>query len=116
MSVYNNQIAVVGKVGKDAEIKEIGDIGTVARFPLAVYRTGKGDTVKTDWFNVECWHDLARGAFEKCVKGARVIVVGSMKFDQYEKDGIKQNRTSLAAREIGLDIAVDKGQTDEDPF
>ena len=39
-----------------------------------------------------------------------------MKFDQYEKDGMKQNRTSLVAREIGLDIAVEKGPSDEDPF
>ena len=116
MSVYNNSVTIIGNVGKDAELKEIEGIGSVAKFPLAVYRTGKGETVKTDWFYVECWHDLARGAFVKCVKGARVIVSGSMKFDQYEKDGAKRTGASLVAREIGTDIAVEKGPSDEDPF
>ena len=115
MSAYNNQITVSGNVGKDAELKEIEGVGTVTKFPLGVYRTGKGDTAKTDWFYIECWHDLARGAFEKCTKGARVIVSGSMKFDQYEKDGVKQNRTSLVAREIGIDISI-KSEAGSDPF
>ena len=116
MSSYNNAVTVIGNVGRDAELKEIEGIGSVAKFPLAVYRSGKGDSAKTDWFYIECWHDVARGAVESCRKGAKVIVFGSMKFDQYEKDGVKQNRTSLVAREIGADIAVAKGPSDEDPF
>ena len=115
MSVYNNTVTVSGNVGRNAEVKEIDGIGTVAKFPLAVYRTGKGDTAKTDWFYVECWHDLARGALQSCVKGAKIIVTGSMKFDQYEDKGVKKNWTSLVARDIGVDISIKK-EGEADPF
>jgi single-strand DNA-binding protein len=116
MSSYNNAVTIIGNVGRDAELKEIEGVGTVAKFPLAVYRSGKGDDKKTDWFRVECWHDLARGAFTYCKKGSKVIVFGSMKFDTYEKDGKKEYMTSLVAKEIGKDVSVEKGETDEDPF
>jgi len=117
MSSYNNAVTVAGNVGRDAELREVEGIGTVAKFPLAVYRSGKGDDKKTDWFYIECWHDLARGAATYCKTGAKVVVFGSMKFDQYEKDGEKKNSTSLVAREIGKDISIAKDEADgADPF
>lgn len=117
MSAYNNNITVFGIVGRDAEIKEIPERGHVANFPLAVYRTGRGDSKKTDWFYVEAWHDLARGAFACCKKGKKYLVHGAMKFEQSEKDGIRKNFASLVARYIGEDISIPAGEdTEEDPF
>lgn len=116
MSAYNNSITIIGNLGRDPEIKEIPEVGHVANFPVAVYRSGKGEDKKTDWFYVEAWHDLARGVFEKCKSGDRVIIFGSIKFDTYEKDGIKVTKAKLLAREIGKDISVAKQQTEEEPF
>jgi len=115
MSAYNNSVTIVGNLGRDPEIREIPEIGHVASFPIAVYRSGKGDTKKTDWFYVECWHDLARGSFEYLKKGDRAIVYGSIKFESYEKDGVKINSTKLIAREVGKDVSIPR-QKEVEPF
>lgn len=118
MSAYNNSITIIGNLGRDPEIREIPEIGNVVSFPVAVYRSGKGDDKRTDWFYVEAWHDLARGVFEYCKKGDKVIIFGSVKFDNYEKDGMRVNKTKLVAREIGKDISVTKQDSvsEEEPF
>lgn len=104
MSAYNNTITIVGNVGRDPEIRET-EAGHVATFSVAVYRSGKGESKKTDWFYIEAWHDLARGC-ENLRTGDKVIIYGSMKFEQYEKEGIKVNSVRLVAREIGKSIAI----------
>jgi len=115
MSVYNNQVKLFGNLGKAAEIVE-SKAGTVARFNLAVYRSGKGDEAVTDWIPIVAWHDLARGAAE-LDKGARVIVTGSIQTRSYEtEDGVKKYVTEVIAREIGKDISIKKDDEDEVPF
>ena len=42
MSVYNNNVTLIGNLGKPAEIVET-KAGTVAKFSIAVYRNGKGE-------------------------------------------------------------------------
>ncbi len=106
MSVYNNLVTVIGNLGKEAEIKEV-TAGTVAKFSLAVYRSGKGEEAKTDWINIVCWHDLARGMTE-IPKGSKLIVVGSIITRNYEVEGVKKFITEIQAREIGKDISIKK--------
>jgi len=111
MSVYNNNITLIGNLGKPAEVVET-KAGTVAKFNLAVYRNGKGEEAITDWMPIVAWHDLARG-MEQFDKGARLIVVGSIQTRTYEaKDGTKRYVTEVVAREIGADISIKK----EDDF
>jgi len=113
-----NVITVYGTVGRDAEIKEVPDLGHVANFPLAVYRSGKGDSKKTDWFKVEAWHDLARGAFACCKKGKHFLIKGFMKLESKKTDDGWQNYVSLVADHIGEDISIASDEEVEDdlPF
>jgi single-stranded DNA-binding protein len=116
MSVYNNQITVTGNVGREAELREVGETGTVASFPLAVYRSGKGDMATTDWIKITAWHDLARGA-ATLNKGDKVIVRGQLKADVKDNhDGSKITYYSITAMDIGLDISIKKEAQEEDPF
>lgn len=112
MSAYNNQITVIGNVGKEPEVKEI-TAGHVAKFSLAVYRNGKGEAAVTDWLNVVAWHDLARG-MEHVNKGQKLIVTGSVATRSYEVEGVKKYVTEIQAREIGVDISVKKATEDSD--
>ena len=117
MTAYNNNVTIKGNLGKPAEIVET-KAGTVAKFSLAVYRSGKGEEAVTDWLNVVAWHDLARG-MAQLDKGAKLIVVGSMIARSYEaKDGTKRYVTEVQARDIGQDIGVAKEDVDdiEDTF
>ena len=113
MSVYNNNVTLIGNLGKPAEIVET-KAGTVAKFSLAIYRNGKGDEAITDWISIVAWHDLARGMAE-IEKGSRLIITGSIQTRSYEdKDGSRRYVTEVAAREIGADISIKKADTADD--
>ena len=113
MSVYNNNITVIGNLGKEAIIRETS-AGHVANFSIAVYRSGKGADAQTDWINVVAWHDLARG-MEMVNKGQKLIVHGSISVRNYETDeGVKKYVTEIQARDIGVDISVKKSEDDID--
>ena len=115
MSVYNNQITLIGNLGKPAEIVET-KAGTVAKFSIAVYRSGKGEEAVTDWINIVAWHDLARGIAD-IDKGTKLIISGSIQTRSYEtEDGAKKYVTEVAARFIGADISVKKEDDQDIPF
>ena len=81
MSIYNNNVVIKGNLGKPADIVET-KAGTVAKFSLAVYRSGKGEDSVTDWLNVVAWHDLARGMaqLDKGTKQFNTIAKGTYQF------------------------------------
>ena len=116
MSVYNNQVTIIGNLGKPAEAVET-KAGTVAKFSLAVYRNGKGEEAITDWISCVAWHNLARGMVE-IPKGSKLIITGSIMTRSYEaNDGSKRYVTELQAREIGIDISIKKdGSGEDEPF
>jgi len=115
MSVYNNQIILIGNLCKIGEVRKTTS-GSVCNFTLAVYRNGKGDSAVTDFISCIAWHNLARG-IEQIDKGTRLIVIGSIVTRSYEKDGEKKYITEILAREIGIDISVKKEVIDEEvPF
>ena len=116
MSVYNNTVVLKGNVCKEPELKET-TAGQVAKFSLAVYRSGKGEQAITDWFNCVAWHDLALGV-ASLNKGTKIMVTGSVVNRSYDKEGVKKYITEIQVRDIGLDVAVkggkeEAGQTEE---
>lgn len=117
MSIRNNNVFLIGNLGKEAEIRET-TTGTVANFRLAVYRSGRGNDTVTDWINVVCWHDLARG-MATIEKGTKLIVIGSLNTRSYEVNDERRYVTEVLAREIGTSIAIkeDKEEIEEEiPF
>lgn len=107
MAYSLNQVVLIGKVGKDAEVKEIKDGVKVANFSVATstggYKKTDGTEVpqQTQWHSVQCWRGLAELA-SKCVKkGATVSVVGSINYRDYEdKNGAKKSVTEIIANEL----------------
>jgi single-strand DNA-binding protein len=112
VSAYNNIVILKGNIGKTPEMAET-TAGHVAKFSLAVYRSGKGEKVITDWINCVAWHELALGV-ANLNKGTRIIVIGSIATRSYEKEGVKKYITELQARDIGLDVAVKGGKEDKE--
>lgn len=77
-----NKIVLVGRLGRDPDIKTIGEDLQVCRFSLAVPNDydpdGDDDEDKTSWFNVEAWGRTAKYIASTGRKGMRVGITGSL--------------------------------------
>ena len=72
-----NSIVVVGRAGRDAEIKYYESGKSRATFSLAVNRwDSKKSSEVTDWFNIEVWDKQAEFAAEYIKKGRLVAIDG----------------------------------------
>ncbi len=77
---------VSGNVGRDAELKRVGD-GEVLEFSVASTRREKGEKL-TDWIRVSLWGKRAVALAPHITKGSRVAVRGSLHGRAYAgKDG-----------------------------
>lgn len=99
-----NSINLIGRIGKDVEMKYFDSGKVKAIFSLAVDRGRKDkDGVKlTDWFACEVWSKTAEFAGEYVKKGDRVAVTGSMFNDRYEKDGQKRDFWKVQGERLDL--------------
>jgi single-strand DNA-binding protein len=87
-----NKITILGRVGKDPEIKTF-EWGKVAHFTIATdesYKNKSGEKVEqTEWHNVSAKLAMAEFAGKYLKKGNRVLVEGSLRSREYEKEGVR---------------------------
>jgi single-strand DNA-binding protein len=97
-----NHITIYGNLGKDPEVKTVGE-KKVAKFSVATSRRGKdkdGNKI-TDWHNVILWDKLAELAEKYLTKGSSVIIEGEVQYRSYEnKDGVKIYLTEIIANQM----------------
>lgn len=105
-----NNICIIGRMGKDGELRTTSTGKNVASFSVGVTRKFKvnGDSV-TDWFNVTVWDKQAEFVCNYLGKGRLVSVVGRMECRKYEdKDGNKREAWDIQASDVsGLDKPKD---------
>ena len=77
-----NQVTLLGRVGKDPEIRYTNDNKAVAMFSIATNELGKD---KTTWHNVKAWEQKAELVEKYVKKGDLLFVQGRMEYT--EKDG-----------------------------
>lgn len=97
-----NRVILIGRLGKDAETKNVNET-TVTRFSIATERRfKKGDewVSETDWHNVTLWRSGKLA--EYLTKGTLVSVEGRLQTRSYEKDGEKRYSTEVVAESVGL--------------
>ena len=73
-----NKLFLIGRVGRDVELRYLPSGKAVASFSLAVGRvTGSGERrqEETEWFRVVAWDRLAETCSEFLRKGSRIFVV-----------------------------------------
>lgn len=81
----SNSISFVGRLGADAEEKEVGD-STVVEFNVAenVYM-GKGKDAHTNWYRVGIWGKYGEALKDSLVKGKEVQIRGELVNRKYDK-------------------------------
>ena len=96
-----NQVILIGHTGMDPEIKKLEQGKVIAKTSLATSERfmKNGETAtETQWHQITAWGNLAQ-VFEKYVtKGSKIQIVGQIKYNTYEKDGVKMYSTEI---EIG---------------
>lgn len=96
-----NVIHLIGRVGKDPEIKNLESGTKVAKFSLAVSEkfTRNGERVEeTEWFNIAIFGKLAEVAEKYVNKGDKLQVSGKFRSREYEdKEGITRRAYEVNA-------------------
>ena len=123
-----NKCNLIGHLGKDPEIKTVGDI-VVGKFSLATgkkYKNKSGETVEeTQWHNIVVWGKGAEIAEKYLKKGSFVLVEGEIRYRTWEgEDKIKKYFTEIYCLEFkmldkkpGNKKPIDvSGEIDEPPF
>ncbi len=99
MKSLRNSVQLIGRLGKDPEVKVFGDTKKVS-FSIATsdkYKNQKGEKVEdTQWHNVVIWGKLAGVAEQYLKKGQEICIEGRLVHRDYETDkGEKRHITEI---------------------
>ena len=102
-----NKVILIGRLGKDPEIKYMPSGDAVAKFSLAtdeVFKDRSGEQQRrTEWHNIVAWKRLAEICGEYLTKGKQIYIEGSIRSRQWEdQNGIKRTSYEIVAREMKM--------------
>jgi single-strand DNA-binding protein len=111
-----NKVILVGRLGKDPEIRSTPQGTSVARFTVATDekftdRAGEKQE-RTEWHNITAWGKLAEICGQYLKKGKLVYIEGSIRTDSWDdkESGQKKYRTEIVANTMKmLDRRGDEG-------
>ena len=109
-----NTINLVGRAGREPDVRYFESGSTVANFTLAVNRIGKGD--EPDWFNLEIWGKQAQIAADYVKKGSLVGITGSFKIDSWKDKNTGEDRFKPVVRVDRLNLLSTRKETDNSNF
>ena len=105
--IKHNEVRLIGNLGKDPEKIPTKTGTTMVKFSLATTDKGftKEDGTKvddrTDWHNITIFGKRAEFCEKYLHKGSRVMVVGSIRYQQAKQDdGSTKTYTSIVADDV----------------
>jgi single-strand DNA-binding protein len=111
-----NKVILVGRLGKDPEIRSTPNGNTVAKFSLATdekFTDKAGEKQeRTEWHNIVAWGKLGEICGQYLRKGKLVYIEGSIRTDSWDdkESGQKKYRTEIIASTMKmLDRKGDEG-------
>jgi single-strand DNA-binding protein len=103
-----NKVILVGRLGKDPEMRSTPGGQTVAKFTIATderYTDKNGEKQeRTEWHNIVAWAKLAEICGQYLRKGKLVYIEGSLRTDSWEDKETKQKkyRTEIIANTMKM--------------
>ena len=99
-----NKIIVMGRLGRDPELRRTQAGTAVASFSLAVDRDFKDKTTgerACDWIDVVAWRQTGEFAARYLTKGRMVVVEGRLQMRDYTaRDGSKRRAAEVVADSV----------------
>ena len=109
-----NKVILVGRLGRDPEVKHLAGGKAVANFSIATdesFKDRDGERQKkTEWHNIVAWGATAESAGKYLRKGSLVYVEGALNTRKWEKDGQTRKKNvvirvlELSAFRIGASV------------
>jgi single-strand DNA-binding protein len=103
-----NKVILIGRLGKDPELKYTPNGTPVAKFSLAtdeVFKDRSGEKKqRTEWHNIVAWSKLAEICSQYLTKGKQVYIEGSIQSQQWEdkQTGAKRTKYEIIARQMTM--------------
>lgn len=97
-----NKVILVGRLGKEPEVRNLDNGAIVANFSIATSESYKDRTTGekkevTEWHNIVLWRGLAEIAQKYVHKGDLVYIEGKLRTRSWEKDGVTRYTTEVVA-------------------
>ena len=105
-----NTINLVGRAGREPDVRYFESGSTVANFTLAVNRISRSD--EPDWFNLEIWGKQAQIAADYVKKGSLVGITGSFKIDSWKDKNTGEDRFKPVVRVDRLNLLSSRKEAD----
>ncbi len=110
-----NKVILVGRLGKDPEVKYTPSGVPVAKFSLAtdyVHKDPSGEQQKgTEWHNIVAWNKLAEICGQYLTKGKLVYIEGTIRSRQWQ-DQAGNKRTSYEIHARTMQMLGSKADSD----
>jgi len=107
-----NTVTLVGRAGRDPEVKYFESGSVVCNLTLAVNRIARND--EPDWFNLELWGRTAEVAANYVRKGSLIGVTGSLKLEHCLDRNTGADRSKPVIRVERLELLGSK--RDQEPM
>ena len=101
-----NKVILIGRLGKDPELKYTASGTPFCRFSMATDdvwndKTSGERQEKTEWHNVVVWDRLAEICNQYLTKGRLVYIEGSLQTREWDdQEGNKRRTTEIRARDM----------------
>jgi single-strand DNA-binding protein len=102
-----NKVILIGRVGRDPEVRYVSSGAPVATFSVATdesFKSRNGEQQQhTEWHKVVAWNKLAEICGEYLTKGKLVYIEGSIRSRQWEdQSGNKRTSYEIIARTMQM--------------
>jgi single-strand DNA-binding protein len=105
-----NVANLVGRAGRDPEVRYFESGSMVANLSIAVNRNSRDD--EPDWFNLEIWGKQAQVAADYVRKGSLLGITGSFRVESWTDRATGEDRSKPVIRVDRLDLLGSKRDTD----
>ena len=109
-----NSVNLVGRAGRDPEVRYFESGTVVANLTMAVNRRNRND--EPDWFNLEIWGKQAQVAADYVKKGSLIGITGSFKMDSWKDRNTGEDRNKPVVRVDRLELLGSKRDSENSNF
>ena len=109
-----NSVTLVGRAGRDPEVRYFESGTVVANLTMAVNRRNRND--EPDWFNLEIWGKQAQVAADYVKKGSLIGITGSFKMDSWKDRNTGEDRNKPVVRVDRLELLGSKRDSENNNF